>query len=83
MLEKGAPFMQISPNAAAIKRYYEELAQYDAFDAQHELARKTAFQSLLQAVAPQVKWTLIRNERWRVPPAPRSSRRHRYGPARL
>jgi hypothetical protein len=38
-----------SPNAAAIKRSYEELAQYDAYDAQHELARKTAFRSLLAA----------------------------------
>jgi hypothetical protein len=46
--------LTMSPTSAAIKHYYEELAQYDAFDAQHELARKTAFQSLLQAVAPQV-----------------------------
>jgi hypothetical protein len=54
--------LTISPTSAAIKRYSEELAQYDTFDAQHELARKTAFQSLLQAVARDVKWTLIPEE---------------------
>jgi len=40
----------ISPTSAAIKRYYAEREQYSAQGVEHELALKTAFQSLLAAV---------------------------------
>ncbi len=49
----------ISPTAAPIKHYYEELAQYQAQGVTHELAVKTAFQNVLAGLAPTVGWTLI------------------------
>jgi predicted helicase len=54
--------LTISPTSAAIKRYYEERARYGAQRVEHELALKTAFQSLLATLAQQVKWTLIPEE---------------------
>ncbi len=49
----------ISPNHKAIQRYYAELADYRSQNVMHELALKTAFQALLQALAPTAKWMLI------------------------
>jgi predicted helicase len=49
----------ILPNAAPIRHYYEELAQYQAQGVTHELAVKTAFQNVLASLGPMVGWTLI------------------------
>jgi predicted helicase len=49
----------ISPTAAPIKHYYEELAQYQVQGVTHELAVKTAFQNVLAGLAPTAGWTLI------------------------
>jgi hypothetical protein len=46
--------LTISPISAAIRHYYEERARYAAQGVEHELALKTAFQSLLAEVARQV-----------------------------
>jgi hypothetical protein len=52
----------IAPSHKAIALYYAELAQYDSHGVAHELARKTAFQSLLSTlapIAPKDKWMLV------------------------
>ena len=49
----------ISPNAAPIRHYYEELAQYQGQGVTHELAVKTAFQNVLASLGPTVGWILI------------------------
>lgn len=49
----------ISPHHRAIVEYYHALEQYREQHVTHELALKTAFQTLLGALAPLAGWTLI------------------------
>jgi hypothetical protein len=51
--------MQIAPTHKAIAAYYAELENYRARGVTHELALKTAFQTLLAKVAQERKWTLV------------------------
>jgi hypothetical protein len=57
--ESGAIMQSISPNHKAIQHYYAELATYRGQGVAHELALKTAFQTLLQSLAPIAGWTLV------------------------
>src|SRR5262245_54090974 len=56
---KATAMQIISPTAVPIKRYYEELAQYQMQGVTHELAVKTAFQNVLASFAPTAGWILI------------------------
>src|SRR6266852_1873168 len=52
--------MQLSTGQnRAIKQYYQELATYHSQGVTHELALKTAFQSMLAVFAQSANWTLI------------------------
>jgi predicted helicase len=50
---------QVSSSHKAIKRYYEQLAGYQAQGITNEQALRPAFQALLEALARELKWTLV------------------------
>lgn len=52
--------MQITAShRKAIDQYYKELTAYQTQNVTHETALRSAFQNMLAAFAPSVKWTLI------------------------
>ena len=53
----------ISPQHKAIAQYYQELERYRTQGVTHELATKTAFQTLLAALADDAGWMLIPEQR--------------------
>jgi predicted helicase len=53
----------ISPQHRAIAQYYQELETYRQHQVTHELATKTAFQTLLNTFAPSAGWVMIPEQR--------------------
>jgi hypothetical protein len=53
----------ISPQLKAIAQYYRDMERYRAEGVTHELALKTAFQTLLATLADDAGWMLIPEQR--------------------
>jgi hypothetical protein len=53
----------ISSRHKAIEQYYQELERYRQQQVTHELATKTAFQTLLSTFAPSAGWVMIPEQR--------------------
>jgi predicted helicase len=51
--------LNLKPTHAPVKAYYQALGQYGQLNIDHEMAVRSAFQSLLEKCGKQFHWTLI------------------------
>lgn len=62
----SAPQLNLKPNHAPVKRYYEALKNFRELGAEHEGAVRDAFQDLLKKCCSQFGWTLVPESSLRV-----------------
>ena len=53
------PTLNLKTTHKPVKEYYESLGQFDRLGVTHEMAVRSAFQSLLEACGKQFNWTLV------------------------
>ena len=51
--------LNLKPTHKLVKSYYETLGQYGQLSIDHEMAVRSAFQSLLAGCGRQFEWTLV------------------------
>ncbi len=62
----SAPQLNLKPNHAPVKKYYEALKNFRELGAEHEGAVRDAFQDLLKKCCSQFGWTLVPESSLRV-----------------
>ena len=60
------PALNLKPSHKVIKDYYHSLSQFDQYDVTHEMAVRSAFQTLLRSCGKQFNWVLVPEYRFNL-----------------